>query len=64
VICSDLGRGRPTQPLDEWESAVIARGITVFRQDRCGAVRIALREGGAFELSGFVGGQTLRSRAR
>lgn len=64
VICSALGHGAPSKPLDEWEAAVSAAGISVFRQDRCGAVRVELRAGGHFEVRGFVGGQTLRSRAR
>jgi beta-lactamase superfamily II metal-dependent hydrolase len=64
VICGRHGRDEPAQNLDEWEASVAAKGIVVFRQDRSGAVRVELREGGAFELSAFVGGQTFRSRAR
>jgi beta-lactamase superfamily II metal-dependent hydrolase len=63
VICSALGYGELPAKLDPWEQNVEQRGIAVFRQDRCGAVQIDIRDHG-FELRGFVNGQTFRSRAR
>jgi ComEC/Rec2-related protein len=64
VICGQLEAAQPTATLDSWEKEVVARGIAVFRQDRAGAVRIELRDGGEFEIRSFLGDQTLRSRAR
>ena len=63
VVCSAPGFGTRPAHLDAWQRAMEARGITVFRQDRCGAVRAELQDG-AFELRGFANGQTFRSRAR
>lgn len=63
VIAGQLRYGAPSEHLDEWCSTVAERGITVFRQDQCGAARIAIRDG-AVAVSGFVNGQTFRSRAR
>ena len=59
VVCSALTYGAAPAALDAWERTMTARGIAVFRQDRCGAVRVELREG-AFELRGFANGQTVR----
>jgi ComEC/Rec2-related protein len=64
VICSQLEANRSVEPLDEWAREATARGIAVFRQDRTGAVRVELRDGGQFEVRAFLGGQILRSRAR
>jgi ComEC/Rec2-related protein len=64
IICGQLEPTRSIEPLDLWEKDVTARGITVFRLDRTGAVHVELRDGGEFEISAFLGGQTLRSRAR
>lgn len=64
VVCSQIGRGELARPLDAWEQTARARGLAVFRQDRAGAVTVALHAGGEFELRGFVNGQTFRSRAR
>ncbi len=63
AITSALGYGERPEQLDSWSASATARGIAVFRQDRCGAVTIAIR-GSAIELRGFVNGQTFRSRAR
>jgi len=63
VICSALAYGERPETLDPWVQDAAARGITVFRQDRTGAVRVEIRESG-FEVRGFVNDQTFRSRAR
>ena len=63
VICTALSYGEPPEKLDAWEQSVIARGITVFRQDHTGAVHLEIRDG-SFEIQARVGGQTFRSRAR
>lgn len=49
--------------LDQWAQDVVARGITLFRQDRTGAAQIIIRDG-AFAVVGFLDRQTFRSRAR
>ena len=63
VVCSALGYGEPVEKLDAWETGAAAQGITVFRQDKSGAVHIDIRDGG-YEVKGFVSGQTFRNRAR
>lgn len=63
AIVGTLDYGELPTKLDAWCSAAEARGIAIFRQDRCGAVNIAIRNG-AVEARAFLGGQTFRSRAR
>ena len=58
VICSALGYGQPPEPLDAWEQSVAARGITIFRQDRAGAVHLEIRETG-FEIRARMTSQSL-----
>ena len=58
VICSALGYGEMPEKLDPWEKSLAARGITVFRQDRAGAVHLELRDGG-YEIRARLTGQTL-----
>ena len=64
VICSQREPGEGPEPLDDWEKNAAARGITVFRQDRTGAVRVELRTGGAREIRAVLGDQIFRNRAR
>ncbi len=64
VICAQRGPGEGAATLDEWEKNAAARGITVFRQDRTGAVRVELRAGGDHEIRAFLGDQIFRNRAR
>ena len=63
VICSALGYGEPATKLDAWETDAVSQGITVFRQDKTGAVHIDLRDH-AYEVSAFVNAQTFRKSAR
>lgn len=63
VVCGQLGYGKPLEELDTWSTATAAQGITVFRQDKTGAVHIDIRDD-SYEVRGFVDGQTFRSRAR
>lgn len=63
VVCSALGYGDAPEGLDAWEGSLTGMGVTVFRQDRTGAVSVLIRDGG-FAIEARVGGQTLRSRAR
>jgi competence protein ComEC len=63
VICSSLEYGDTGSALDRWSRDLAARGITIFRQDRCGAVRIEIRNGIA-TLRAVATDQTFRSRAR
>ncbi len=64
VICGPPDHAGGGEGLDAWEKSVADRGIAIFRQDRTGAVRVDLRGAGEFEIRAFLGGQTLRSRAR
>ncbi len=63
VICGALGYGGLPGQLDAWEQSLVARGITVCRQDRAGAVHVEIRDDG-FTIRALVNGQTFRSRAR
>ena len=62
VICRALGYGavNSIEKLDtSGNRSHVARGITVFRQDKAGAVHIDIRDGG-YEVKGFLNGQTFR----
>lgn len=59
VVCSQLGYGKPVTQLDAWAADAAAQGITVFRQDKTGAVHIDIRDEG-YEVRAFLGGQTFR----
>ncbi|HSI12205.1 MAG TPA: ComEC/Rec2 family competence protein [Chthoniobacter sp.] len=59
VVCSPLGYGEPVSKLDAWEAEAAAQGITVFRQDKTGAVHIDIRDDG-YEARAFLGGKTFR----
>lgn len=63
VVCGALGYGEPSAKLDAWEADAVAQGITVFRQDKTGAVHLDIRDEG-YEARAFLGGQTFRSFAR
>jgi len=63
VISSAPEFGTGPEALDGWESALRARGIRVFRQEKCGAVQLAM-EAGEFTLRTVADGQTFTSRAR
>jgi beta-lactamase superfamily II metal-dependent hydrolase len=63
IVCGAAPYGQPPESLDAWERDVTQEGITVFRQDRTGAVGVIMRDG-RFEARAFLGGQTFFSRAR
>ena len=63
IICSGLGFGAQPDALDAWTQRVSAQGITLFRQDECGAVVAEIRDG-EITLRGFANGQIFKSRAR
>ena len=63
VVCSALGYAQPIEKLDAWEADAAAQGITVFRQDKTGAVHIDIRDD-CYEVRPFLGGQIFRSFAR
>jgi ComEC/Rec2-related protein len=63
VIVGTLNLARDPAEFAAWVHDIEARGIAVFRQDRCGAVTLAIRDG-ELDLRGFVNDQTFRSRAR
>jgi len=63
IVASALDYGARPEQLDRWCADCKRRGIAVFRQDECGAVMVAIRDG-AIEMRGFVNGQSFRSRAR
>jgi len=63
VICGALNYGDSPAKLDRWVSDVASRGITVFRQDRAGAVQVEIRDD-EIDLRSYLGGQTFRIRAR
>ena len=63
VICSGLAYGQPAETLDAWEQSVAARGVTVFRQDRAGAVHVEIRATG-YEIRARVTGQSFAAKPR
>ena len=63
VVCSRPPFGMKPERIEEWERNASAAGAEIFRQDRCGAVRIEMRDDGV-NVEAFLGGQIFRSRAR
>jgi len=65
IVCSQLDFSRDPGEFDAWVTATAAvQGTVIFRQDRTGAVNVAISRDGTLELRAFLGGQTFRSRAR
>ncbi|MEQ1853825.1 MAG: ComEC/Rec2 family competence protein, partial [Chthoniobacteraceae bacterium] len=64
IVSSEMPFGSAGGQGTALEEAARGTGAALFRQERCGAVRIRLRAGGELEVSSFVGGQVFRSRAR
>ena len=63
VVCTAPAFGATVEALDQWSREAVARGIAVFRQDQCGAVRVHCRAG-QIEVRATANGQTFNSRAR
>jgi ComEC/Rec2-related protein len=63
AICPAAGFGEPRDRHAAWRRQSEDRGITVFSQEECGAVAVAIN-GGGFVVRSFLNGQTFRSRAR
>jgi competence protein ComEC len=61
IIVGQQRYGVQPETLDPWVTDLEAAGISVFRQDQCGAVSVRI-EDGRFELHGFLNGQTRRFR--
>jgi ComEC/Rec2-related protein len=59
VICSAREYGDSGEALAAWTRDLTARGITVFRQDECGAVQIEIRDGATL-LRAVANGRVLR----
>ncbi len=64
AVCSRPPFGSPPERIAEWERNVRALGAEALQQDRCGAVRIEMREDDGLTVQTYLGGQTFRSRAR
>ncbi len=64
VVCSRPPFGSPKERIEEWQRNVRAVGAEPFMQQRCGAVRIALRADDGLTVQAYLGGQIFRSRAR
>lgn len=64
VVSSLPPFGSTPERAGEWERECLAAGAMPFRQEICGAVRIALMDDGEVVLRSFRGDQILRSRAR
>ncbi len=63
AICSRTPFGSPQERLEDWRRNARSAGAETFAQQRCGAVRIEMRDDG-LAVQAFVGGQIFRSRAR
>ncbi len=57
VVCSRPPFGISEDRLAEWERCVRASGAEPFRQERCGAVRIEMRERDSLTVQSFLGRQ-------
>jgi ComEC/Rec2-related protein len=64
AVCSRPPFGSPPERMAEWERNVRAAGAEPLQQERCGAVRIEMREGEVLVVKAFRGGQIFRSRVR
>jgi len=62
VVVSALRYGELPQSLDPWTDDLISRGISVFRQDKCGAVNVKIRDR-ELVVAGHLIDQRFRSRA-
>jgi competence protein ComEC len=64
LVCAgaEFPTGKQIRP--EWADMVAKRGITLFRQDRTGAVHISLNSQNLWEASAFLGHETFCSSAR
>ena len=52
----------PRRGVAEWERNVRAVGAEIFSQDRCGAVRIEMREDDGLVVQSFLGGQIIAKK--
>jgi beta-lactamase superfamily II metal-dependent hydrolase len=64
IVCSRPPFGTPPERVVEWERDARAAGAVPFPQERCGAVRMEMRADDGLLFRTFLGGHTLRSRAR
>ena len=55
IICASFKYPAGAHIADSWAASVAARGIRLFRQDECGAVRVDLRREG-WEINSFLDG--------
>ncbi len=62
AVCSRPPFGTKPERIAEWERNVRAVGAEIFLQDRCGAVRIEMREGDGIAVQSFLGGQIVSKR--
>jgi competence protein ComEC len=63
IVCASTDFPETARIPDDWAKDIRARGIKLFRQDRTGAVHIALDDDN-FELRGFLNQQFFSSRNR
>lgn len=63
VICAAPEYGDTGEALTAWGRELATRGITLLRQDHCGAVQMEVRDG-AFQMRARVNGQTFRASGR
>ena len=64
IVSGAMPFGSPPEKVEEWERTAHDAGAALFRQEKCGAVRVEIRPGGELVVRPFVGSQTFRSRAR
>ena len=64
IVSSAMPFGSQTENAGEWERTASGSGAALFRQEKCGAVRIEILRDGDFVVRAFVGDQVFRSRAR
>ena len=64
IVSGAMPFGSPLEKVQEWERTAHDAGAELFRQEKCGAVKIEIRHDGELVVRSFVGDQTFRSRAR
>jgi ComEC/Rec2-related protein len=63
IVVGPLDYGHPASELDPWAKEIAPLGATLFRQDECGALVLAIGDG-TFAVRSWINGQSFRSRAQ
>ena len=59
IVSGAMPFGSPPEKLEQWEQTAAGAGAKLFRQEKCGAVRIRIRPDGEIVVESFVGSRTI-----